>query len=165
MVRRSVRPDKRALLAALRAHLQGELERAVRHAKDAAEATTHEENRAESDKDMRSTESSYVARGQALRAHELEGALARLAAMPIRDFAADDAIEVSALVEIEIEEDDRALTCLLVTVGGGVRLEKGVSTLLTTSPLGAALLGLRAGDEAEVATPQGAKTVTVVAVR
>lgn len=161
---RSVRPDKRALLAALRAHLQGELERAVRHAKDAAEATTHEENRAESDKDMRSTESSYVARGQALRAHELEGALARLAGMPVRDFAADDAIEVSALVEVEIE-DDRALTCLLVTVGGGVRLGKGVSTLLTTSPLGAALLGLRAGDEAEVATPQGAKTVTVVAVR
>jgi len=157
------RVDKRKLLAALRSRLEEELERATRHARDAAEATTHEENRAEGDKDMRSTETSYVARGQALRAHELENALARLGVMPVRDFAKGDAIEVSALVDVE--QDERALTYFLVSAGGGQRLGKEVTTLLTTSPLGAALLGLRAGEEAEVSTPQGSRFVTIVAVR
>ena len=45
------------------------------------------------------------------------------------------------------------------------RLRKDLTTLLTTSPLGAALLGLHAGDEAEVPTPQGSRFVTVMAVR
>ena len=42
---------------------------------DAAEGATHEENRAEGDKDMRSTEASYVARGHAERTVQLEQAL------------------------------------------------------------------------------------------
>lgn len=155
--------NKRSLLEALRTDLSVELERATRHAKDAAEATTHEENRAESDKDMRSTETSYVARGQALRARDLENALAKLAAMPVRDFAADEPIEVSALVEVE--QEGRRATYLLVTAGGGQKLETAVSTLATTSPLGRALLGLHAGEEAEVATPHGIKSCRVLQVR
>jgi transcription elongation GreA/GreB family factor len=157
-----VRVDKRALLADLRAALAHELERATRHALDAAEATTHEENRAESDKDMRSTETSYVARGQALRARDLEAAIMRLAAVEPRDFDADDGIETSALVEVE--QDGRRTRYFIVPAGGGLRLG-AVQTLATTSPLGRALLGLSAGDEAEVATPQGTRTVTILSVR
>jgi transcription elongation GreA/GreB family factor len=150
--------DKRALHEALRAQLAAELERATRHALDAADATTHEENRAESDKDMRSTEASYVARGQALRARELATALKRLEQMPLRDFGPGDRIEASALVVVE--DDGRRATYFVVPAGGGQRLGT-VHTLATTSPLGAALLGLGAGDEAEV----GARVCTIVSVR
>src|SRR5262245_24399122 len=158
--------DKRALLATLRAELQSELDRATRHALDAAEAATHEENRPESDKDMRSTETSYVARGQALRARELETALQRLGVMDVRDFDDGDAIEASALVDVE--QDGRKVCYFVVPAGGGQRLRDGardVVTLATTSPLGKALLGLSVDDEAEVATPQGARVVTVLAIR
>ena len=82
--------DKRALLDALRARVSAELEASTRRARDAAEAATHEENRAEGDKDMRATEASYIARGQAERVHELESALTRLGSMPIKAFAEGD---------------------------------------------------------------------------
>ena len=161
----AARIDKQALLEQLRAELKQELERATRHAKDAAEATTHEENRAESDKDMRSTETSYVARGQALRARELEVALQRLGVLEVRDFAADAAIEASALVEIE--QESKRIRYFVVPAGGGQKLRAGkreILTLATTSPLGRALLGLSAGEDAEVTTPQGPRLVTVIAV-
>jgi transcription elongation GreA/GreB family factor len=157
--------DKRALVELLRAALKAELERATRHALDAAEAATHEENRPENDKDMRSTETSYVARGQALRARELETALERLGALEVRSFPAGAAIEASALVEVEDEE--RRVCYFIVPAGGGQRLRAGareVLSLATTSPIGRALLGLSVGEEAEVSTPQGAKLITVLAV-
>ena len=162
--------DKQALLDQLRAELEKELARATRHALDAAEAATHEENRPEGDKDMRSTETSYIARGQALRARELETALKRLAAVEPRDFPSGATIETSALVELE-DEDGKRARYFIVPAGGGLKLRAGkrdVLTLATTSPLGKALLGLAVGEEAEVATPPGgqrARTMTVISVK
>src|SRR5262245_31534607 len=161
----AARVDKRALLEQLRAGLRDELERATRHARDAAEATTHEENRPENDKDMRSTETSYVARGQALRARDLELALRRLGVLEVREFADGAAIEASAVVEVE--EESRRISYFVVPAGGGLRLRAGrreILSLATTSPLGRALLGLSVGEEAEVTTPQGSRLVTVIAV-
>jgi transcription elongation GreA/GreB family factor len=163
-------PDKRAVVAALRAHLEEELGRFTRRAMDAAEAATHEENRAEGDKDMRSTEASYVARGQAERVREIETALARLASMEVKDFAASDPIAVSAMVEVEGEGAHHAkMTYLVVPVAGGVHLHlaggREVLTIATSSPLGAALIGLSEGDEAEVTTPHGVRIWTVLHVR
>jgi transcription elongation GreA/GreB family factor len=161
--------DKRALLATLRAELEGEIARGAKLAKDAADAVTHEENRAEGDKDMRSTEASYVARGQAERVRELEHAVAKLASMTVKDFGKSDAIEASAIVLVEHEIPKKTKTTyFLVTAGGGVKLDSPIGTLLTlatTSPLGQALLGLSTDDEAEVSTPQGTKTHTILSVR
>ena len=151
--------DKRALITELSARLAAELERCTAQAKDAAEGATHEENRSEGDKDMRATEASYVARGQAQRAAELQTAISQLAAMPVRTFGAGDRIAVSALVELDGER-----TYFLVTAGGGERVA-GVTTLATQSPLGRALLGLEVGDEAEVTTPQGTKSHELTDVR
>ncbi|WP_394828434.1 GreA/GreB family elongation factor [Pendulispora albinea] len=144
------------LLDSLRAELTRELESSRRRAHDAAVAATHEENRPENDKDMRSTEASYVARGQAERVREVEHALARLANMPVRDLEQGDAIVVSAIVKVR--HDGSETTYFVVPAAGGVRLRDGdveVQTLATSSPLGAALLGLSEGDEAEVSTPHG----------
>src|SRR5262249_56146007 len=118
------------------------------------------ENRGESDKDMRSTETSYVARGQALRARDLELSLRRLGVLELRDFAKGAAIEASALVEVE--QESKRISYFVVPAGGGQRLRAGrreILTLATTSPLGKALLGLSVGEEAEGTTPQGARPV------
>jgi transcription elongation GreA/GreB family factor len=160
--------DKNALLIAVRARIDAEIAEATRLAKDAAEGATHEENKPEGDKDMRSTEASYIARGQAERVRTLEGALKVLGAMPVKRFADGDAIQVSAIVELA----DGATTdrYFLVSAGGGMRVrasEDGpeVQTLAVQSPIGKALLGLSAGDETEIATPRGVRRYEVVSVR
>lgn len=153
---------KRALVDELRAHIAAEIERGTRSAKDAAAAATHEENKAEGDKDMRATEASYVARGQAERVRELDAALLKLAAMPIKAFGPADRAAASAVVDVD--DGRKVVTYFLVTAAGGIALGD-LKTLATTSPLGAALLGLAEGDEAEVTTPQGTKSYTVRALR
>lgn len=134
----------------------------ARLARDAAEAATHPENRPENDKDMRSTEASYVARGQAARVDELSTALASLAAMEIKSCST---VEVSALVELR-HKNIKTL-CLVVPAAGGrkVRVEGlDVTAVTTSTPLGRALDGLSAGDEAEVETPAGGKIYEIVSV-
>lgn len=143
--------DKHELLRELKAQLSAELERGRRRALDAAEGATHEENRAEGDKDMRATEASYVARGQAQRVQELDAALTRLNAMPILEFAADARIQCSAVVLLE--HAGRRTRYFLVSAAGGHKLlctGAEIQTLTTQSPLGSALLGLSVGDEAEL---------------
>jgi transcription elongation GreA/GreB family factor len=159
--------DKRTLIAALRARLAEELATMKRLAVDAAEAATHEDNKPENDKDMRSTEASYVARGQAGRARDIERDLALLGAMEPREFAPGEAIAISALVELR-QGGGATTVCLLVPAGGGQRVRLDgveVQAVTSTSPLGAALLGLVEGDDAEVRTPQGTKLYEVARVR
>lgn len=158
-------PDKQRVLAVLCDQLKLDVAIATRLAKDAADAVTHPENRQEGDKDMRGTEASYVARGQAERVHELERDLLTLRAMPCLDFTERRGIAASALVSLEVEGQTRLY--LVVPTAGGRRLEVEnveIRTVTTSSPLGAALLGLEAGDEAEVPAPQGPRIHTVKAV-
>jgi transcription elongation GreA/GreB family factor len=143
--------DKRALLETLKERLESELAKAQKRAKDAAEGATHEENRAEGDKDMRATEASYVARGQAGRASEMQEALARVSTLELLKFEPGARIAISALVELDL--DGKRLTYFLVPAAGGEKLlHRGVEvqTLTTQSPLGRALLGLHEGDDCEL---------------
>ena len=163
------KPDKHALLEALKDELSSEITRSTKRALEAAEAVGHEDNRAEGDKDMRSTEASYIARGQAERVHELERSLTKLGSMAVKDFAKGAAIEASAIVDLEHEGGPKKKTTyFVVPAGGGVRLRNDgveILSLATTSPLGAAILGLAEGDEAEVDTAQGVKMYNVLSVR
>lgn len=155
-------PDKRALIAALRAELQAEIDTMTRLAREAAEAATHEENKPENDKDMRSTEASYVAAGQAARVAELERAVGLLTAMEI---VRCDVVQASALVTLRHRGKEG--TWFVVPAAGGHKLKDGgvdVQTITPNSPLGEALMGLGVEDEAEVATPQGAKVYEIVRI-
>jgi transcription elongation GreA/GreB family factor len=161
--------DKKAVLATLKQQLQTELERAQKRAKDAADGATHEENRAEGDKDMRATEASYVARGQAGRASDMEEAFVRVSALELLDFKPGARIAVSAL--IELLHDDKQLHYFLVPAAGGERLTVAgteIQTLTPQSPLGRALLGASEGDEAELPPRQAgepARIYEIVKVR
>ncbi|MGC4070449.1 MAG: hypothetical protein QM784_38450 [Polyangiaceae bacterium] len=146
--------QKRELIQAIIAQIDEELVAMTRIAKEAAEAASHEENRAEGNKDMRSTEASYIARGQAERALELERHRTRLAALDLKELSPDSTIETSAV--IEVMHEGKRQTYLMLPVAGGRRAAVSgvmVSTITPTSPLGSALLGLGEGDEAEVVAP------------
>jgi len=162
-------PDKKAVLEALKLQLENDLERARKRARDAADGATHEENRAEGDKDMRATEASYVARGQAGRASEMEEAFVRITALELLDFKPGARIAISAL--IELLHDGKRLQYFLVPAAGGERLLVAgteIQTLTPQSPLGRALLGASEGDEAELPPRQAgepARVYEIVKVR
>ncbi|HEX2880287.1 MAG TPA: hypothetical protein VHO25_12215 [Polyangiaceae bacterium] len=164
------RIDKQALLSAFTAQLEAELARAKERARDAADAATHVENRAEGDKDMRATEASYVARGHSERVFQLEQALGQLRAMAsargLPSLKEGDPIGQGAVVCLE-HANNRSWY-FLIPVAGGQRVSvAGVSfqALTAQSPLGAALRGLSTEDEVEVVTPQGLRTSLIVSVQ
>lgn len=160
---------KRALLAELVAALGAALEVARAAHRAALEGATHAEARAENDKDTRGLEQSYVARGQARRVEELEVELAEVGALAPRGFDDDAPIAVGALVTLEEDGDgegDGARRVLFVAPhGGGVALDGGAVQVVTPrSPLGAALLGRRVGDETTLELRGRRRTLVIDAV-
>lgn len=139
------RPSKKKLKDALVVHLTRTLEALQAAHADTREAATHEEAKPENDKDTRALEQSYLARGQALRIEALQAGLAAVGAMSVSPTAVSRA---GALVEVETE-DGATTTYFLAPDGGGQKLE-GVQVVTPQSPLGAALMSRREGDEVEV---------------
>jgi transcription elongation GreA/GreB family factor len=134
-------------------------ERAYRTAYDAA---THHEAKPENDKDTRALESSYLARGEALRLEELRAALVEVQAMPAQTFEGGPA-RLGALVVTE--EDGARAIFLIAPHGGGARLDEGAVQVITPkSPLGRALLGANTGDDCEVRLAGKPRTLSIVSV-
>jgi transcription elongation GreA/GreB family factor len=163
--------DKARLLASLREHVAADLAALERRQRDAQAGSTHAESRAEHAKDTRATEQSYLARGLAERVEDLARTAAALDAMALRSFEADDAIAITALVLLRVEDDDDAArreTWWIVGGAGGIDVEQDgvvVRTVTPVAPLGRALLGLQVGDEGEVRTPRGTKRFEVIEVQ
>jgi transcription elongation GreA/GreB family factor len=143
-------PRKADVQAALVRALEEALAKAASAAAATREGATHEESRAEGDKDMRSTEQSYLARGQAMRTEELAEQLQRLALAELRAYGEDDAIGPGALVRVSIDDEERVF--FVIPQGGGTELDVGgkVTVVAPSSPVGSALLGKRAGDDFEL---------------
>ncbi len=158
-------PDK----AAVRAHLLEALERALAAMTHSAEQTrsgvVHADARAEGDKDMRSTEQSYLARGQAMRAEDLGEQAQRFATTPLVRFAEHDAIAPGALVQALVGTERRVF--YLVMQGGGIELTVGgvkVTVVTPASPVGRALLGAHVGDELELPGRGGTRAWEIEAI-
>lgn len=148
--------DKPALIRALCAQLEAEIARATESAARTREGATHEEARPENDKDTRALEASYLARGQAQRVVDLQVALKQVKFMELRAFGDDDAIDVSALVELEA--GTQARWYFIAPAGGGNKLQLGaaaIDVLTPQAPLGRALMGRCVGDEVVLAGAPG----------
>ncbi len=148
------RPNKQALLDALRARLLEERQGLLASQRSAQEGATHAEARQEHPKDTRAIEAQYVARGFAERAEELDEMLGALGRFRVDSFGDEDPIAASALVGLDCEGKERCY--LLVPVGGGTTLEDGgvrVQALTLGSPLGKALTGRRVGESFELELP------------
>ena len=153
---------KRRLVAELIERLRADHE-ALRRAQQATVAgATSAEAKAEHSKDTRALEQTYLARGQAQRVEELSEGLSRVAALPLRAFAAAEPIGVGALVGIEEAGDVGVL--LLMPYGGGIRLAGGEQVVTPASPLGRALIGKTAGDEGEVRAAGRARSFAIRSV-
>lgn len=142
--------EKAAVRDALVARLRAECDKVRASADETRKGATHEESRAENDKDTRGLEASYLARGQAMRVEELEEAIIRVRVMELPDYT-DRPIGLGALVEALVDDDER--TFFLAPAGGGEKLTvdgQTVHVLTPASPVGRALVGKRADDELEL---------------
>ncbi len=152
--------SKKALREELLALLEGTLATLEAAHADARAGATHEQAKPENDKDTRALEQSYLARGQAMRIETLK---AGLAALGTTSLASSDVARTGCLVEAE-DEDSQPIAFFLAPEGGGTRLKGGVQVVTPASPLGAALVGKRAGDEVELKLVGKTRQFSVVRV-
>ena len=156
-------PSKNAARTALRDAIQAELDSVERVAAMARDEVSSAETQQEGKYDTRATEASYLARGQAWRV----AALRRLRAwfdLPSPEAEEPDVVGVGSLVSLE---RGGRRTLILVLPAGGATTELEGQTLLGISPkapLGAAVMGLEAGDVFEVKTPGGVQVWEIIAV-
>jgi transcription elongation GreA/GreB family factor len=159
--------DKRAILSAFLEQIAGDIARATEAANRTRNDATHEEARPENDKDTRALETSYLARGQALRVVELEKAERQVRFMTLRDFGPDDGIDVSALVEIEADDGVKTWYLIVPAAGGRTIQFEGVTIDLLTpeAPLGRALIGRMSGDDLELRVSGRERELAILTVR
>jgi hypothetical protein len=115
------------------------------------EAATNEESKPENEYDTRGLEASYLAGAQAKRVVELEELLSIFRHLEPRSFGKDDRIATTALIEVDLRGKHSFV--LLMPKGGGLILPfegQAVQIVTPISPLGEALVGLRAGDTAVI---------------
>lgn len=144
--------DKPKLIQSLIQSLEEELLSLKTAAQATYQAATHEESKPENEYDTFALEASYLAGAQAKRAGEIDEVISMFKNLNLRNFAADSEIDSTALVEVEAEDHKKSLF-LLVPLGGGFNLRfEGHNIQLITphSLLGEALVGLKAGDVAEI---------------
>lgn len=138
---------KSQLLKLIVAALSESLEVLTKAARASHAEATHESNKAENKYDTRGLEAAYLAGGQARQAREIEESIKMYEAMPAREFAADEPIDLGALVEVEAE-GERALYFIGPKSGGLEINHKRQEIMVITpqSPLGQNLMGRKAGD-------------------
>ena len=143
--------NKPALVAAILAHLDRELDRYMQGASDSRAAATDGESRAENKYDTRGLEASYLAHGQSIQARETAAARQQFAALAGREFGPGEAVALGALVELE-GGGERLWYFLGPAAGGTEIVHEGREVLVITpgSPLGRELLGQTPGGRVRV---------------
>ena len=120
-----------------------------------AEAT-HESSKAESKYDTRGLEAAYLAGGQARQAKEILDSIEIYGALAAKDFAPDDPVDLTALVELDA--DGMRSIYFIGPRSGGLEIEhqrKEITVITPQSPLGQNLMGKKAGQR-WTAKPGGA---------
>lgn len=113
-------------------------------------AGNDEQSKAENKYDTQSIEQNYLADGLARHAQAAVLAATAYEKLPVRPFAADEPIDLGALVELEFSDGREWF--FLGPAGGGIAVEaegKTVTVLTPDAPLGAQLLDRRLGDSVE----------------
>ena len=111
-----------------------------------AEAT-HESSKAENKYDTRGLEAGYLASGQARQAKEIQDFIATYDSLTVRKFATGEPIDLTAVVELEM--DGVVSTYFVGPKAGGLEVEHGgreICVITPHSPLGKNLIGRKSGD-------------------
>ena len=112
---------KEDLLARIVETLEDEIHVIDQSVQDAENESQQEKDVPASQIDHRSLEAGLLAKAQSVRAESARNQLAALKALPMKDFGHDDAIGLSALVELEHDGDVHYY--FLSTQGGGLSVE------------------------------------------
>lgn len=107
----------------------------------------------------------YIAGAQAKRAAEIDEVLSLFKTADLKEFAPDDPISSTALVEIELNNKNTFL--FVMPKGGGVSIKfegKPVQVITPQSVLGGALLGLKAGDLADIEINNSNREYSILSV-
>lgn len=112
-------------------------------ADSAHDDATHEQSVAETQYDTVGLEAAYLAHGQSQRVADYDVMITRLQSLVLRDFDAEDEIAIGSIVTL-----DDGMTCWLLPVCGGNKLESGRILVITPqSPLGQKLKGAAVGEK------------------
>lgn len=139
---------KKLLFQRLLTSFETDLAALLKSAHEARDAATHEENVAEDKYDTRGLEQSYLAGGQARRAHELEELVYYYKHLTIGDASSHRTVTSPALVLLELNESEAWY--FLIPKGFSQPIEENgiLFTVITSqSPLGQELLGREKGDD------------------
>jgi len=160
-----LRVDKQAIIEAIVASLTAELQLLAKAAQAAHAEATHESSKAESKYDTRGLEASYLARGQSRQAAEAAQAIEELRKLPLREFAAADAIDLGALVETASKRE-RSFYFIAPRAGGTEVTLDGREILVITpqSPLGQQLVGRKQGDKLKLVIAGAANELRIASV-
>jgi transcription elongation GreA/GreB family factor len=138
--------NKTKLLKQIVASLSESLSVLERAARASHEEATHESSKAESKYDTRGLEAAYLAGGQARQAKELLDSIKIYQSLAIRKFAPGEAIDLTALVELD--SDDTRSLYFIGPKNGGLEIEfqrQEITVITPPSPLGQNLMGKKAG--------------------
>jgi transcription elongation GreA/GreB family factor len=118
-----------------------ELDNAINAARQAHDAATHEQSKAETQYDTLGLENAYLAHGLSKRIDELTHSISVLKNWAIKDFDKDEEIYLGALLTL-VNPSEQQSIILLAPSGGGLTINHGTVKVITPqTPLGQALLG------------------------
>ena len=132
----------------------------------AIDEATGAESKAENKYDTRSTEASYLARGQAERVAALRTLVSFVSSPASRLDREMCPVGLCSLVALE--DQGGTMWVFVAPGGGGLRFEvDGVAVVIVTpdSPLGKALIGQEEGAEISFQTAAGDRELEIVALR
>jgi transcription elongation GreA/GreB family factor len=138
--------NKSQLLKQIVASLSESLSLLEKAARASHAEATHESSKAENKYDTRGLEAAYLAGGQARLAKELLDSIQAYESLALKEFAADEPIDLTALVEVA--SDGTRSLYFIGPRNGGLEIEFGrkeVTVITPQSPLGQNLMGKTAG--------------------
>lgn len=157
---------KEQILAELLHRMKVELQHLEAAAGVQKEYATDQEFKAESKYDTRALEASYLASAEAKRVEELKLDIQMLEEVDLNASHKLGEISIGALVELEHHEQRRFY--FLIPTAGGTLLSIDQTPVLVVSvfsPIGDALLGLKAGEEFEVETPKETRLYKILSYK
>ncbi len=157
--------NKRAVIKKIVAKLTEELGIYFRAAQASRAEATHEQSKAESKYDTRGLEASYLARGQSKQAAEIELAITDFGKLEGIKFGPGSAIDVGALVELEMNGEP-AFYFIGPRAGGTevIHDKKEILVITPQSPLGEQIVGRKAGEELQLTLGGGKQAARIVNV-
>jgi transcription elongation GreA/GreB family factor len=157
--------NKRALVKKIVAQLQAELESYARAARAAHAEATDPQSKAENKYDTRGLEAAYLAGAQSRQAADTQNAIEAFEKLAVRDFKPGEAIDLSALVEVE-SRGERSHFFIGPCKGGLEITQSGKEVLVLTpqAPLGEQLVGRKSGERFKWGAGPAATEYKILAV-